>query len=131
MTSKKCFKYNPQLYVYVWMLSLEPLILGRLRPERLTSNRTVSSVETLPGGISSPSISSGPDVQGPIFPPNHPCSLTCRDILITNITSAVSIDFQNQMCLCVRKPTIWVPTRSDTNRDVQSPKMVRSLKFRI
>ena len=27
------------------------------------------------------------------------------------------------------KPTIWVPTRSDTNRAVQSKKMVRGLKF--
>ena len=31
----------------------------------------------------------------------------------------------------MRKPTIWVPTRSDTNQAVQSQKMVRSLKFRI
>ena len=29
-----------------------------------------------------------------------------------------------KMSLCVRKPTIWVPTRSDTNRAVQSQKMV-------
>ena len=35
------------------------------------------------------------------------------------------------MSLCVRKPTIWVPTRSDTNRAVQSQKMVRGLKFCI
>ena len=35
------------------------------------------------------------------------------------------------MSLCMRKPTIWVPTRSDTNRAVQSQKKVRSLKFRI
>ena len=35
------------------------------------------------------------------------------------------------LSLCIRKPTIWVPTRSDTNRPVQSQKMVRSLKFRI
>ena len=28
-------------------------------------------------------------------------------------------------------PTIWVPTRSDTNRPVQSQKQARSLKFRI
>ena len=33
--------------------------------------------------------------------------------------------------LCVRKPTIWVPTRSDTNQPVQSQKQARSLKFRI
>ena len=31
----------------------------------------------------------------------------------------------------VRKPTMWFPNRSDTNRAVQSQKQVRSLKFRI
>ena len=35
------------------------------------------------------------------------------------------------MSLCVRKPTIWVPTRSDTNRTVQLQKMVRGWKFWI
>ena len=29
----------------------------------------------------------------------------------------------------MRKPTIWVPTRSDTNQTVQSQKIARSLKF--
>ena len=29
------------------------------------------------------------------------------------------------------KPTMWFPTRSDTNRAVQSQKMVRNLKFQI
>ena len=29
------------------------------------------------------------------------------------------------------KPTIWVPTRSDTNQPVQSQKMVRGWKFWI
>ena len=29
------------------------------------------------------------------------------------------------MSICVRKPTIWVPTRSDTNRTVQSQKKVQ------
>ena len=29
----------------------------------------------------------------------------------------------------MRKPTIWVPTRSDTNRAVQSQKQARSLKI--
>ena len=33
--------------------------------------------------------------------------------------------------LCVRNPTIWDPTRSDTNRPVQSQEMVRSLKIWI
>ena len=31
----------------------------------------------------------------------------------------------------MRKPTIWVQTRSDTNRAVQSQKMVRGRKFWI
>ena len=35
------------------------------------------------------------------------------------------------MSMCVRKPTIWVPTSSDIKRAVQSQKKVRSLKFRI
>ena len=33
------------------------------------------------------------------------------------------------MSLCVTKPTIWVPTRSNTNQTVQSQKIARSLKF--
>ena len=32
---------------------------------------------------------------------------------------------------CVRKPTMWVPTRSDTNCAVQSQKMFRGWKFWI
>ena len=32
--------------------------------------------------------------------------------------------------LRVRKPSIWVLTRSDTNQPVQSQKQARSLKFR-
>ena len=35
------------------------------------------------------------------------------------------------MNLCVRKPTIWVPTRPNTNQPIQSYKQARSLKFRI
>ena len=35
------------------------------------------------------------------------------------------------MSLCVRKPTIWVPKRSDTNRTVQSQKMEKDWKFWI
>ena len=41
------------------------------------------------------------------------------------------IGFQINLSLCVRKPTIWVSTTSDTNRAVQSQKMVRSLKVQI
>ena len=33
------------------------------------------------------------------------------------------------MSLCDRKPTIWIPTRSDTNWTVQSQKMVSDWKF--
>ena len=36
-----------------------------------------------------------------------------------------------QLSLCMRKPTVWVPTRSDTNRSVRSQKMVRGWKFCI
>ena len=36
-----------------------------------------------------------------------------------------------KMSLCVRKPTIWVHTRSDTNQAVQSQKKVRGWKFWI
>ena len=32
---------------------------------------------------------------------------------------------------CLRKPTMWFPNRSDTNRPVQAQKQARSLKFRI
>ena len=35
------------------------------------------------------------------------------------------------LSLCVRKPTIWVSTRSDTNQPVQSQKQARSSKFQI
>ena len=35
------------------------------------------------------------------------------------------------LSLCVRKPTIWVLTRSDTNLAVQLLKMVRGWKFWI
>ena len=35
------------------------------------------------------------------------------------------------LSLCVRKLTIWVPTRSDTNRAVQSQEKVRGWKLWI
>ena len=41
------------------------------------------------------------------------------------------VPFEKHLSLCVRKPTIWVPTWSDTNRAVQSQKMVRGWKFLI
>ena len=44
---------------------LKPLFLGRLRPERLTSNPIASQqCKALPGGTSSPSISPGPQWAG-------------------------------------------------------------------
>ena len=44
---------------------------------------------------------------------------------------APGVIFNYYLSLCVRKPTIWVPTRSHTNRAVQSQKMVRGWKFSI
>ena len=44
---------------------------------------------------------------------------------------AVSIDEAEEISVCVRKQTIWVPTRSDTNRAVQSQKMVICGNFGI
>ena len=37
---------------------------------------------------------------------------------------------RHYLSLCMRKPTILVPTRSDKNRAVQSQRKVRSLKFK-
>ena len=42
-----------------------------------------------------------------------------------------SDNFQFVMSLRMRKPTIWSPTRSNTNRSVQSLKQARGLKFRV
>ena len=38
---------------------------------------------------------------------------------------------QRHLSMCMRKPTIWIPTRLDTNRPVQSQKQARRLRFRI
>ena len=43
----------------------------------------------------------------------------------------MSIVFLSKKYEYLRNPTIWVPTRSDTNRPVQSQKQARSLKFQI
>ena len=43
----------------------------------------------------------------------------------------VDLMFISHMSLCMGKPTIWVPTRADTNRAVQSQKMARGWKFWI
>ena len=43
-----------------------------------------------------------------------------------------STDYEGcHLSLCMRQPTIWVPTRTDTNWVVQSQKMVRGWKFWI
>ena len=49
----------------------------------------------------------------------------------TDIIDLVSRKFQLywEMSLGMRKPTIWVLTRSNTNQSVQSQKIARSLKF--
>ena len=39
------------------------------------------------------------------------------------------VEGRNNLSLCMRKPAIWVPTRFDTNRAVQSQKIVRGWKF--
>ena len=54
MTSNKCFVATISSHnaMCEWF-DLKPLFLGKLRPERLTSNQ---SEQALPGGTSSPSI---------------------------------------------------------------------------
>ena len=48
------------------------------------------------------------------------------DQLIPVSYSSRQIQYMFNMSLCMRKPTIWVPTRSDTNQPVQSQKQARS-----
>ena len=52
----------------------------------------------------------------------------CLTMKAVTTTTEIHI---NELSLCVRKPTIWVVTRSDTNQAVQSQKQARSLKFQI
>ena len=47
-----------------------------------------------------------------------------RDAFVLPISTCVSSVTLSYLSLCVRKPTVWVPTRSDTNRAVQSQNMV-------
>ena len=63
-----------------------------------------------------------------------------RTSLVSNLTRPTAIVLYQpdkldgkycELSLCMIKPTIWVPTRSDTNRAVQSQKMVRGWKFWI
>ena len=43
----------------------------------------------------------------------------------------LQVCYELNISMCVRKSTIWVPTRSDTNRAVQSQNMVKGWKFWI
>ena len=54
------------------------------------------------------------------------------DVIFTSWDGKSDI-FVNRLylSLCVRKPTIWVPTRSNTNGAVQSQNMVRGWKIWI
>ena len=56
---------------------------------------------------------------------------TCQLFFLCGIPSTIIPCNDSNMSLCVRKTTIWVPTRSDTNRPVQSQKQARSLKPQI
>ena len=51
--------------------------------------------------------------------------------LIKIVTKIQQFSSINNLSLCLRKPTIWVPTRSDTNQPVQSQTQARSLIFWI
>ena len=55
---------------------------------------------------------------------NYYYTSKCTPLLLILLKSS-------QLSLCARKPTIWVPTRSDTNRPVQSLKMAKGWKFWI
>ena len=50
---------------------------------------------------------------------------------LEKLTFKYGVSKKAYLSLCVRKPTIWVPTRSDTNQAVQLQKQARSLKFWI
>ena len=54
----------------------------------------------------------------------------------TNVFTLSNYDFNGMdwrihLSLCVTKPTIWIPTRSNINQPVQSQKMDRDLIFCI
>ena len=52
--------------------------------------------------------------------------LTSQDAdLIGDVDIGADITGTTQLSLCMRKPTIWVLTRSDTNWAVQSHEIVR------
>ena len=53
---------------------------------------------------------------------------------LLNVCKIIQLEelyFIFEMSLCVRKPTVLVPNKSDTNRAVQSQKMVRGWEFWI
>ena len=61
--------------------------------------------------------------------------LTNKRALIKSLTfhfifSKTYFSCQSNLSRVMRKPTFWLPTRSDTNQAVQLPKMARGLKFR-
>ena len=65
----------------------------------------------------------------------------CREIVANYSRTSLQLSHSSEIgalgnkqfyiSLCMRKPTFWVPTRSDTNRAVQSQKKARSLKLQI
>ena len=50
-------------------------------------------------------------------------------LIKVSVTVTYAFLFLLGMSKCMRKPTIWVPTRSDTNWPVQSQEKVRSFLF--
>ena len=75
---------------------------------------------------------------GPVRKPHCWFSHEAAHFFFPIVCSRKSMHYSNnsmcnniQLSLCVRKPTLWVPTRSDTNQSVQSQKMVRGWKFWI
>ena len=63
----------------------KPLFLGRLRPERLPSNQSVSRVQALSGGTNSPSITMTLNFTKIYMP-------TCRTRLYSSVFCIVSLD---------------------------------------
>ena len=54
----------------------------------------------------------------------------CLELFFSDL-GLIPSPLERHRSLCVRKPTIWVLTRSNTNRALQSQKMVRGWKFWI
>ena len=66
-----------------------------------------------------------------VAPSRHDCKIVVWDVLHQRKQTKHHQlnNQQNDMSLCMRKPTIWVPTRSDTNQAAQSQQMVRGRTF--